>query len=59
MKQVHGVQLTPTLIETKHYYNNLDNTFSKKIKKKQSNISDYKIERKHNSLPPNLQPVLS
>ena len=49
----------PTLIETKHYYNNLNKTFSKIIKKKQSNISDYKIEQKHNSLPPDLQPVLS
>ena len=49
----------PALIETKHYYNNLNKTFSKIIKKKQSNISDYKIEQKHNSLPPDLQPVLS
>jgi len=32
---------------------------SRIVKKKQSNISDYKIEQKHNSLPPNLQPVLS
>ena len=35
----------PTLIQTKHYYNNLNKTFSKIIKKKQSNISDYKIEQ--------------
>ena len=49
----------PTLIETKHYYNNHNKTFSKIFKKKQSNISDYKIEQKHYSLPPNLQPVLS
>ena len=28
----------PTLIQTKHYHNNLNKTFSKIIKKKQSNI---------------------
>jgi len=51
----------PTLVETKHYYNNLKHIYiySNITKKKQSNISDYKIEQKHNSLSPDLQPVLS
>ena len=41
----------PTLIQSKHYYNNLNKTFSKIIKKKQSNISDYKIEQKQSKPP--------
>ena len=49
----------PTLIQTKHYHNNLNKTFSKIIKKKQSNIEIYNIEQKHNNLPTNLQPLLS